>query len=222
MIKLQIKTPWQYRLDIAIVKIKKKKNPFLLNLGQLGHIKKGSKISRFFRIILEKHKIEKIIGVNLTTILMLTTLLPAQVGTNTSPEESILRLKDFEFLTQKGVQPPLKEVRITQGYKLYHPGVDLDGKIGDPVYPIMTGEVLEISYSNIGYGNAVIIKHNENISSLYAHLNKILVKPGEVVNLQTQIGEVGKSGNAHGDHLHLEIRDGKRAINPSSLIPLGN
>jgi murein DD-endopeptidase MepM/ murein hydrolase activator NlpD len=83
----------------------------------------------------------------------------------------------------------------------------------------MAGFVEEISYSRLAYGNAVIVNHGNKITSLYAHLSKIEVEKGQEVNIETKLGEMGATGRAWGDHLHLEIRDHGYPINPFSVLP---
>ena len=83
----------------------------------------------------------------------------------------------------------------------------------------MAGKVEAISRSRYAYGNAIIIDHGNQITSLYAHLSEIKVKKDEEVNLKTEIGKVGSTGHSSGAHLHLEIRDQQRPINPYVILP---
>jgi len=100
--------------------------------------------------------------------------------------------------------------------------VDFDGVTGDPIHPIMDGRVEAINYSKYAYGNAVLIDHGDNITSLYAHLSKILIKPNQEVTTDTIIGEMGSTGRSSGDHLHLEIRDSGKPFNPLTALPKTN
>lgn len=68
------------------------------------------------------------------------------------------------------------------------------------------------------YGNYVILQHENNTQSLYAHLQTVLVQKGQPAVKGKQIGTVGSSGMSTGPHLHFEIRVGGRAKDPSSLI----
>ena len=69
------------------------------------------------------------------------------------------------------------------------------------------------------YGNAILINHGSGFLSLYAHLSKILVKKDDIVTNQTVIGKIGATGRAFGDHLHLEIYENGKTINPLSVLP---
>jgi murein DD-endopeptidase MepM/ murein hydrolase activator NlpD len=121
--------------------------------------------------------------------------------------------------TEQSTQYPVKEVKITQGYRFYHPGIDLDGATGNPIKPIMGGVVERTEYSRFDYGKSVVISHGGGIESRYAHLSKIDVFVGEEVSKETKLGEMGATGRAFGDHLHLEVYQDGKPINPLSVLP---
>lgn len=151
-----------------------------------------------------------------------TSFIPNNtLGSEQQIEEEITVISETAVAlnTEKGVQYPVENVEITQGYKIFHPGIDLDGITGDPIKPIKAGFVEAISRSKYAYGNAIIINHGNQLTSLYAHLSKILVTEGQEVTINTVIGEMGATGRAYGDHLHLEIRDNGVPINPTSVLP---
>jgi murein DD-endopeptidase MepM/ murein hydrolase activator NlpD len=95
-----------------------------------------------------------------------------------------------------------------RGYRL-HSGVDLSAEVGTPVLASSKGLVIA-ARRNYGMGNYVIIKHRDNISTVYGHLSQIFVKKGQVVRQGKIIGTVGKTGNARfrdiQPHLHFEVR----------------
>jgi len=101
-----------------------------------------------------------------------------------------------------------------------HNGMDLNAPEGTPVYPIAPGVVGTINRGKDKGGNVVYVSHeNGSIVSRYAHLKDINVSTGDEVDFNTQIGTVGKSGNATSYHLHFEVRkDRVNQINPSSVI----
>ena len=100
-----------------------------------------------------------------------------------------------------------------------HDGLDIPKPYGTPVYPARSGRVLEAGW-NEGYGQLVIIKHNNGETTRYGHLSKILVRPGDMVQRgKTLIGRVGSTGISTGPHLHFEVRDRNgKAVNPSQKI----
>jgi len=223
MRKLTINLP-KYRLDL---KISKRRGNSVLDkltplLYEVKRVKKGSKVSRFFRYVFENKRVQKILGANFALMILATSFVPSNTLGAVEPETSIMAEEVVSLKTEKNIQYPVEEIEITQGFKVFHPGIDLDGLIGDPIKPIKAGKVLAISRSRYAYGNAILLDHGENLTSLYAHLSKILVSVGDEVTTNTVIGEMGVSGRAYGDHLHLEIRDHGVPINPFSILPYPN
>jgi murein DD-endopeptidase MepM/ murein hydrolase activator NlpD len=188
-------------------------------MGKVLRVRAGSKFSRFFRYIFEHKRIKKILGTNIALIVVLSSFVPARATSDIEPEQIVISEETTPLITQSGIQYPVEKIKITQGYKFYHPGIDLDGITGDLIQPVMTGVVENISYSRFAYGNAVIVNHGNKITSLYAHLSKIEVEKGQEVTIKTKLGEMGATGQAWGDHLHLEIRDHNYPINPLSVLP---
>ncbi len=97
-------------------------------------------------------------------------------------------------------------------------GIDISGKLGQPVYAAATGKVVYSGNGLRGYGNLVIIKHDETYFSAYAHNNKIFVKENEVVKSGQRIADMGSSGTDR-VMLHFEIRRNGRPSNPLKYLP---
>ncbi len=152
-------------------------------------------------------------------MIMASSFMPVKANFDIEPEQTIISQETTPLTTEQGVQYPVENVQITQGYRFYHPGIDFDGITGETVHPIMAGIVKEVSHSRFAYGNAVLINHGNGVTSLYAHLSGIDVDEGQKVDINTKLGEMGASGRAWGDHLHLEIRDHNYPINPFSVLP---
>jgi len=221
MIRLSLDLPIKRRLHVEIVRRRESasEQPLLPSFGSIKRIKKGSKLSRYFRHIFEHKNIKRIFGANIALLIAASTIYPTHANFQTAPDQNVIVQEANILTTQKGIQYPLSPVKITQSYKLYHPGIDLDGVTGDPVKPIMEGKVAALDYSKYAYGNAILIDHGNSITSLYAHLSQILVKVGQDVNMDTIIGKVGATGHAFGDHLHLEVRDHGIPFNPILVLP---
>lgn len=115
-------------------------------------------------------------------------------------------------------------VRSPYGYRgwggagRYHYGLDLQGRRGEPVHSAGNG-VVAYAGSAGAYGRSVRIEHGGGLSSFYAHLDRILVRPGQRVRRGEVLGRVGSSGNATGPHLHLELRWRGRWVNPLAVLP---
>ena len=99
----------------------------------------------------------------------------------------------------------------------FHSGIDIAAPIGTPVRAAKSGKVIFSGYQE-GYGNIVIIKHNNNVISKYAHNSKLLVKKGDYVKQGETISLVGSTGRSTGPHLHFEIRVNNKAVNPSTFV----
>lgn len=98
----------------------------------------------------------------------------------------------------------------------FHKGVDLGGKIGDPIYATgdATVESIDTRNSNRGYGKQVLLNHEFGYKTRYAHMHKIYVKPGDKVTRGELIGELGATGGVTGPHLHYEVIYQGEVVNP--------
>lgn len=176
--------------------------------------------SRFFRYIFEHKNIKKILGANIALMAIATNLVSAEPAQNfEGKSEAVVSASVIQLITEKSAKYPLNEVKVSQGYRLFHPGIDFDGETGDAVYPIKNGVIEAVQFSKYSYGNAVLINHGNQITSLYAHLSKIEVVEGQSVTQETEIGKVGSTGRSTGSHLHLEVRDHGLPINPLTVLP---
>ena len=99
-----------------------------------------------------------------------------------------------------------------------HQGVDLPLKTGDPVYAAFDGKVRYSAYSSSGYGNLVIIRHNNGLETYYAHLSARDVEAGDWVVAGQQIGKGGSTGRSSGPHLHFEVRYKGQSFDPERIF----
>lgn len=100
----------------------------------------------------------------------------------------------------------------------FHSGVDFAGKIGTPVYATGNGVVTHETGRMQGYGIVVVINHGYGYQTLYAHLNKAKVKPGQQVKRGQLIGTIGRTGSTTGPHLHYEVIKNGQKVNPMNFI----
>jgi murein DD-endopeptidase MepM/ murein hydrolase activator NlpD len=101
-----------------------------------------------------------------------------------------------------------------------HKGIDITAPIGTKVYAAGSGKIIQISSSEDGYGNCIVIEHGYGFVSRYAHLSGFKIKEGDEVKKGDLIGLVGSTGRSTGPHLHYEIeKDGER-IDPKKYIKL--
>jgi murein DD-endopeptidase MepM/ murein hydrolase activator NlpD len=99
----------------------------------------------------------------------------------------------------------------------FHPGLDIAGERGQPVYATADGRVTQRGYQG-AYGNLIVVDHGFGLVTKYGHLSSYLVKQGDGVKRGQVIGRVGNTGRATGYHLHYEILANGRLINPLQLL----
>jgi len=125
---------------------------------------------------------------------------------------------------------PLPGARISASFARYiiksrnrqHHGVDFAAPSGTPVFAASSGVVLSADNSSLSeaFGNAVLIEHGDQLTSLSAHLSRLDVQLGQWVEAGQQIGLVGQTGRATGPHLHFELWRGSVPQDPIALLPL--
>lgn len=106
-------------------------------------------------------------------------------------------------------------------YQILHTGIDIAdpfGKEGDPITPFMDGTVIKAEQLWWGYGRYVEIDHGNNVVSIYGHMSKLYVYPGEKVKIGQVIGLEGQTGWATGPHVHFEIRVYGIPVNPRTFV----
>lgn len=139
------------------------------------------------------------------------------------PEEDMLKMKGDTSvcLTLRGnyVHPFNGPVTSDFGWRdsTKHNGIDIDLNKGDKVAAAFDGMV-RVARLYGGFGNVVIIRHYSGLETVYAHLSKIKVKPGQVIKAGQIIGLGGSTGHSTGSHLHFEVRFKGVPINPRYLI----
>jgi lipoprotein NlpD len=105
-----------------------------------------------------------------------------------------------------------------QGNNGLNKGIDLGGKLGEPVLAAASGQVVYSGSGLRGYGKLLIIKHNETFLSAYAHNDRLLVKEGDLVKVGQRIADMGSSGTDR-VKLHFEIRRDGTPVDPLKFLP---
>ena len=100
----------------------------------------------------------------------------------------------------------------------YNDGININSKKGSSVISSEDGKVIYSGNEIPGYGNLILIKHNKNWITAYAHLNDVYTEKGKVVKKGEKIGSVGSSGNVRVPQLHFEIRKGKESVDPLRFL----
>lgn len=108
---------------------------------------------------------------------------------------------------------------ISQYFSWYHPGMDIANRAAPAVQAADGGRVITSGFvDSSGYGNRVVIDHGNGYQTLYAHLSANYVSTGQNVAKGQVIGQMGSTGRSTGTHLHFEVRNGGRQVNPLSFL----
>jgi murein DD-endopeptidase MepM/ murein hydrolase activator NlpD len=108
---------------------------------------------------------------------------------------------------------PLK--KVTE----FHQGIDIPRPYGSPIKAALSGKVTFNGWKQ-GYGNVIILKHENGYITLYGHNSRNIVKVGTRVKQNDTIALVGSTGNSTGPHLHFELRKDNKILNPSKYLKL--
>ena len=143
--------------------------------------------------------------------------LPAGLVAAAQPDQARTRVADG--FDQPVGKPDGEGYYTSRGFLSYHPGEDWNGlkggnnDLGDPVYAIGHGYVTFARDARMGWGNVVLIRHIfmengqlQTVDSMYAHMDKILVREGQQVTRGQQVGTIGTNHGMYPAHLHFEIR----------------
>ena len=119
---------------------------------------------------------------------------------------------------------PVSSYTFTSGFKMrwgrLHGGVDLAVPEGTPVYAADNGKVIVAGNLGDGYGNYIILDHQNGYKTLYAHNSELLVTVGDVVAQGEQIALSGNTGNSTGPHVHFEIQVNDEKVDPQQFVTL--
>lgn len=142
-------------------------------------------------------------------------------------QEIILALRENrEFMVvTPSIWPTEGHLSSTFGYRVspftgqpvLHSGIDIANRVGTPIMAPARGTVTFTGRQG-AYGNSIIINHGNSVTTRYAHLQRAVVKEGQVVNRGDLIGYMGNSGRSTGPHLHYEVRVGGVPVNPMRYI----
>ncbi len=125
--------------------------------------------------------------------------------------------------------PPVPVGTLTSGYgyredstgdgEQFHRGVDIAAPAGTPIAAMFYGKVIAVG-ENDSFGKYIRLCHGEDVEVLYAHCSAILAQEGTVVRGGDRVALVGATGDATGDHVHIEISDDGLIYDPTRVVPI--
>ena len=101
----------------------------------------------------------------------------------------------------------------------HHDGIDISARKGTPIVAAADGKVMFDGWGPTGYGLMLIIRHKNNLTTVYAHNSHIHVHKNQVVSKGQRIASVGSTGRSTGPHLHFEVRNDTHPQNPLNYLP---
>lgn len=162
-----------------------------------------------------------------------------EMAENQLERESSLIEQQIINLTRKGgavlnstgqfIRPLVAGITSGFGYRRhpifktsrFHSGIDFGARSGTPIHAADGGRIIQAGWQG-GYGKVVIINHGSksgrNLSTLYGHMSSVAVSIGQQVSKGQVIGYVGSTGYSTGPHLHFEVRDNGRPVNPLGFL----
>jgi len=153
----------------------------------------------------------------------------AAAGRQLSVMESLL----FDQQLHQNAVPsrmPIRNSYVTSGFgtradpfgrgAANHKGIDFHAKVGDPVMAVAEGVV---SFSGVkgGYGNVVDVDHGNGYVTRYAHNSRLVVRVGDLVRAGQEVAKAGSSGRSTGAHVHFEVWENGRVVNPRKFLGEG-
>lgn len=146
---------------------------------------------------------------------------PAQVQTVAAKQPSIAPKVPARSGSGKFMRPVDGKTISNFGPKddgLHNDGINIKAARGTPVRAAENGVVAYVGNDMQGYGNLILVRHQDRWMTAYAHMDKTLVKKGDVVKVGQSIGTVGSTGTVDSPQLHFEVRRGTEAMNPDLYL----
>lgn len=157
-----------------------------------------------------------VVGVALTFSFVSVPTHAFDYQANTMPDAELTKV--VTTTSNQYTFPLENTLGMSQGFGGLHTGVDLRAPVGTKVFAMAEGVIIEVKRIWGGYGHFVRIAHDGTVSSLYAHLDQVKVESGQKVYKGQEIGTVGMTGWTTGPHLHFEVYEGERLVNPLRYI----
>ena len=221
--KLIIPTRRYYRVrkGDTLYSIAKKNNMSVATLARLNNLRAPYTLSVGQRLLLTDtgaapSSTAKTTKKQTTTTNKKTTQKKAATTTSTSKPVTIPKSAQSKRFDRPA------SGKIVQGFtrteNLHNDGINIAGKLGDPIKAADSGQVVYAGNELKGYGNLILIKHKDGWITAYAHNDKLLVKKGAQVTRGQKIATMGKTGSVKTPQLHFEVRYKTKVVDPQLYL----
>lgn len=138
---------------------------------------------------------------------------------STSANMSVKMIAPINGVITSGFGPRIDPV---SNKETNHDGIDIDAPIGENVKAVLDGEVMFTDDNNKDLGKVIVLRHANDVRTVYAHLSEIDVKNGEHVKQGDIIGKTGNTGKVTAPHLHFEVWENGKPVDPLSKVSIEN
>ncbi|MFZ2315151.1 MAG: peptidoglycan DD-metalloendopeptidase family protein [Gammaproteobacteria bacterium] len=216
---------WRYGLDYRqLVASNHLKSPYILRKGQvisLGVANTNSVVHAKVSVSPENTTFipitPTVIAVTPTVIPAPSTVIPAKAGIHLKPASEETSEIDSRFRGNDSVWIWPAKGRVINYYSGFNKGINISGRLGEPIYAAAGGKVVYCGSGLRGYGNLIIIKHNQMYLSAYAYNRQLFVKEGQWVKQGQKIADMGENSGSGKAMLHFEIRRAGKPIDPMTM-----
>lgn len=206
---------WRYGLDYReLAKVNHIPSPYAIHQGQILSLAMST-------ITTTKVAVQKPVSAHRPIVVMqkkdVKTLTPPRIVSNVAPTKTITVEAAHPDVSQwqwPAIGHIINNFASANGM---NKGIDIAGKLGEPVKAAAAGKVVYCGSGLRGYGNLIIVKHNDEFLSAYAHNNRLLVHEGQQVKASEVIAEIGNS-EANRVMLHFEIRRAGKPVDPLNYL----
>ena len=204
---------WRYGFDVKrLANANNISPPYTIYPGQAIELKESSVTAAAKPKPAPSRKTVRVPAAKPSAVAKAATKVPAVVAPKQRPSPVASNNESWRW----PVNGPLVRGFVATGQA--HKGIDIKGKMGEPVKASRSGVVVYAGSGLVGYGNLLILKHSERYLSAYGHNRRLLVKEGEQVKAGQIIAELGDSGTDSAK-LHFEVRVNGKPVDPLKLLP---
>jgi len=218
---------WENKLGAYSIIRPGDKLVILPTTGVSHKVKKGDtveKLAKLYGVTTEEIKQFNNLADDVTLALEQIIIVPGGVPYSAPKPKTVQKLPVVppQSLLPAPVGPgmlwPTSVRRITQYFSWRHPGADIAGPVGTPIYAADDGVVTLVEKKRTGYGWQLMIDHGNGFKTRYGHNSKMLVSLGQRVSKGEVIALMGSTGRSTGPHLHFEVYAFGRRVNPFSYV----